>query len=180
MDRTVERRGRRKPPPAEPRALALGWLARRPLCRQEIRTRLAARGVDADEIERTVEGLVAERLLDDEALALDFIVLRSGRLRLGKRRLLRELEQRGVDPVVAERAYERAVENGDLDPREVLRDAVAARLKRERKLDAAARRRVYNALLRAGFPTEGLYAELKRQSAALESAAEDEYDDESP
>jgi len=164
---------------AAPRALALGWLARRPLTRAEMRKRLAAKGFGVEEIERTVAELVDERLLDDEALALDFIVLRSARLRLGKGRLLRELGRRGVDEGVAERAYLQAVESGDLDPESLLRDAVAARLKRERDLDATALRRVYNALLRAGFPAAGLYAELKRQRDALESA-EHEYHDESP
>ncbi|NIM01265.1 MAG: hypothetical protein GTN89_10580 [Acidobacteria bacterium] len=168
MDRTVE-----------PRVLALGWLARRPLCQAELRKRLAARGVDRDSVERTVADLVAERLLDDEALALDYIVLRSGRLRLGKQRLVRDLERRGVDRDVALRAYGRAIEDGDVDPDELLREAVASRLRRERKLTPAAQRRVYNALLRAGFSAEGLYAELKRQSAALESA-EHQDDDESP
>ena len=86
---------------------------------------------------------------------------------------------RGVDREVAEGAYLRAVDDGDLDPDSLLREAVAARLKRERDLDAGALRRVYNALLRAGFPAAGLYAELKRQRDALD-LAEHEYHDESP
>jgi SOS response regulatory protein OraA/RecX len=98
---------------------------------------------------------------------------------LGKVRLLRELERRGVDREVAERAYLRAVDDGDLDPDSLLREAVKARLKRERDLDAGALRRVYNALLRAGFPAAGLYAELKRQRDSLE-LAEHEYHHEGP
>jgi len=166
------RRGRKAQPTAGPRALALGWLARRPLAEAEIRGRLAAKGFDDAEVERTVDALLAERLLDDEALALDFVVLRSARLRLGKARLMRELEQRGVDRGVAERAYQKAVDGGDLDPDRLLREAVTARLKREREPTAAGTRRVYNALLRAGFPAAELYAELKRQR--------DGYHDESP
>ncbi len=170
MDRTVESRRRREAATAEPRALVLGWLARRPLSRAEILGRLADKGVPPDRIERTVADLEAERLIDDEALALDFIVLRSARLRRGKDRLIRELEGRGVDRSVAERAYGRAVESGDVDPHGIMVEAVTTRLRRERELDPAALRRVYNALLRAGFPAEGLYAEIKRQRAAFESA----------
>jgi regulatory protein len=179
MRSTEHQRRRQTTQPAGPRTLALGWLARRPLAREEVRKRLSGKGFGADEIERTISELIAERLLDDAALARDFIVLRSGRLRLGKARLLRELERRGVDREVAEGAYLRAVDDGDLDPDSLLREAVAARLKRERDLDAGALRRVYNALLRAGFPAAGLYAELKRQRDALD-LAEHEYHDESP
>ena len=171
------RRGRTTQP-AGPRTLALRWLARRPLAQVEMRKRLAGKGFGVVEIERTIAELIDERLLDDAALALDFIVLRSARLRLGKRRLLCELERRGVDGGVAERAYNQAVESGAIDPESALRDAVAARLKRERDLGPGALRRVYNALLRAGFPAAGLYAEVKRQRDAFESS-EYGYHDES-
>jgi len=180
MKQAMERRRKRKTRPAGPRALALGWLARRPLAKTEIRKRLAAAGFGSGEIDRTVTELVAERLLDDAALALDFIVLRSHRMRLGRARLLRELARRGVDPGVAERAYERAVECGQLEPERLLRESVAVRLKRSGDRDAAGMRRVYNALLRAGFPAAELYAELKRQRDALDNSAEHEYQHESP
>jgi SOS response regulatory protein OraA/RecX len=179
MGSVEHRRRGQMPQPAGSRVLALRWLARRPLAQAEIRKRLAGKGFGVDEIELTISELVAKRLLDDEALALDFIVLRSARMRLGKRRLLRELERRGIDAGVAERAYLQAVESGDLDPEGQLRAAVAARLKRERDLTTAGLRRVYNALLRAGFPATGLYAELKRQRDARE-LAEHGYHDESP
>ncbi|NIQ29045.1 MAG: hypothetical protein GTN89_01395 [Acidobacteria bacterium] len=162
-----------------PRAQALRWLARRPLTVVETSRRLASEGFDGAEVERTVEALKSEGLLDDESLAFDFVVLRSARMQRGKRRLLLELERRGVDPGVAERAYQAAVDSGDLDPQTLLREAVAMRLKRERVLTDAGLRRVYNALLRAGFPAAELYAELKRQRDAF-GPAEHENHDEGP
>ena len=141
---------------------------------------MAGKGFGAEEVDRTVDDLLANRYLDDDALALDFVLLRSARMRLGKGRLMRELAHRGVDAGVADRAYHRAVESGELDPESLLRESVARRLKRERDLTAAAMRRVYNALLRAGFPAAELYAELKRQRDALDDLAEHEYHDESP
>jgi regulatory protein len=179
MDSMEQPRRGRKTKPAGARALALRWLARRPLAEGEIRKRLAGKGLGPDEIDRTVTDLIAERLLDDPALALDFVVLRSARLHHGKGRLMRELEQRGVSAGVAERAYQQAVESGALDPEGLLRESVAGRLKRERDPTAAGLRRVYNALLRAGFPAAGLYAELKRQRDALDDLAQHEYHDES-
>ena len=166
-------------PPDQGRKFALRWLARRPLTESEIRGRLADKGFDEPQVERTVGELIAKRLIEDSALARDYIVLRSQRLRLGKERLLRDLQRRGVDPEIADRAYREAVEVGDLDPEALLREALTRRIGRERERSTSARRRVYNALLRAGFPAAGLYAELKRQRDAFE-LAEHEYDDESP
>ena len=176
-----DRRGGGNKQPPDPRSLALRWLASRPLTEAEIRARLAAKGFGADEVECTVEHLSAERLIDDAALAADFIVLRSRRLRLGKQRLIRELERRGVASSIAERAYRQAVESGDLDPRAILHEAVERRLKRDPERTAAASRRVYNALLRAGFPAAELYAELKRQQVGTpaELAEHGYHDDES-
>lgn len=156
-------------------------MARRPLSEAEVRRRLAGRGFGDEEIDRTLDELLEGRLIDDAALARDYVVLRAPRMRLGRERLLRELERRGVDSGTAERAYADAVESGDLDPDEVLRDAVRKRLRGERDPSAAGFRRVYNALLRAGFPAAELYAELKRQRGALEAPPEHGYeDDESP
>ena len=143
--------------------MALRWLARRPLTENEIRDRLRKKGVAEDEVERTVAGLLEERLIDDRALADDYIVLRARRLRHGRDRLVRDLRNRGVAEAIAESAFREAVERGDLDPEELLREALARRLGRERERSTAARRRVYNALLRAGFSAAELYAELGRQ-----------------
>jgi regulatory protein len=145
------------------RTFALRWLARRPLTEAEIRRRLAGRGIAPAEVERTLGELIAAGLIDDEALAADYIVLRSRRLRLGKERLLRDLRRRGVDADVAQRAYRAAVDDGDVEPDALLREAVARRLARESRPTDAARRRVYNALLRAGFSAAELNAELGRQ-----------------
>jgi regulatory protein len=145
------------------RGLALRWLARRPLTESEIRDRLRKKEIAEDEVERTVAGLLEERLIDDRALADDYIVLRARRLHLGRDRLVRDLRNRGIAEEIAESAFRGAVERGDLDPEALLRDALARRIGRERERSTAARRRVYNALLRAGFSAAELYAELGRQ-----------------
>ena len=143
--------------------MALRWLARRPLTEAELRGRFADKGFSDNEIERSVRQLIDEGLIDDTALASDYIVLRSRRMHVGRERLLRELKRRGVDGAVADHAWREVVDNGELDPEVLLRDAVTRRLRREGEPTAAARRRVYNALLRAGFPAAELYAEVGRQ-----------------
>ena len=155
--------------------MALGWLARRPLAEAELRKRLGDRGFSDDEVERTVGELIAEKLIDDAGLAADYVVLRAQRMHLGRGRLVRDLQRRGVDRAVAENAWRQAVDSGDLDAGEILRSAVARRLGREREFTAAVRRRVYNALFRAGFAAADVYAELGRQWPP--SDAESGYDD---
>jgi regulatory protein len=145
------------------RTLALRWLARRPLTETEIRGRLAGKDVDDVEIERIVCGLIDERLIDDAILATDFIVLRSRRMHQGKSRLLRDLKRRGVDGEIAERAYREAVDQGEVVPEDLLREALERRIRREPERTDRARHRVYNALFRAGFSAAELYAELSRQ-----------------
>lgn len=146
------------------RSYALGWLARRPLTAVEIQRRLEAKGVPALEIEETVDELLREKFLDDAALAYEFVVLRAERKRHAEQRLVRDLVGRGVSESVASAAWRRAVEAGDVEPQALLRRAVERRLARERHVDSTAQRRVYNALLRAGFTGAEIYAELKRQT----------------
>ena len=89
-------------------------------------------------------------------------MLRAPRLGHGRRRLLLDLRERGVDEAVAEAAWREAVDGGDLDPSELLRR------KLERQLQGTPRiatdrdyARVYNALRRAGFDEEAIRTELE-------------------
>jgi SOS response regulatory protein OraA/RecX len=130
----------------------------------EIQRRLQDKGVPALEIEEAVDELLREKYLDDTALAYDFIVLRAERKGHAEQRLVRDLVGRGVSESIACAAWRRAVEVGDVEPKALIRRAMERRLARERQFDSAAQRRVYNALLRAGFTGAEIYAELKRQT----------------
>lgn len=78
-----------------PRNMAMNWLARREHSRAELREKLAAREVDPDVIEATIEQLVHDGLVSDTRFAEAFV---SARLRRGQGpvRIRAELKRRGV------------------------------------------------------------------------------------
>lgn len=148
------------------RADAARLLAVRPRSFSELSQALVRRGHDAEEAARLCELLCDEGTLNDLELSLHYILARSERLGHGRRRLLRELEERGVDREVAREAWRSAVEAHGLDPRRLLERRAAERVRAGGgRRDGRSFRRVYNALLRAGFDA----AEVR---SALESLGE--------
>jgi len=91
---------------------ALRLLASRPRSENEMRTRLALRGIDPGAIEDEIERLRASGLLDDEKFANAWVEDRKRVSPRGRRMVRYELLGRGIDPEAAERAVE------DIDDRE--------------------------------------------------------------
>jgi regulatory protein len=160
--------GEARSPDAPPRASvrestyddAVELLARRPLSELELRGRLDGRGHDPDDVARVLGRLRAASYLDDERLALDLILFRS-RKGHGPERTSEEIRRRGVGEEAIRRAWEAAARDHDIDPREMLRLRVRRHLQNEaRPLDQRQLRRVYNALLRAGFEAADVRSEL--------------------
>lgn len=148
---------------------ALRELARRPLTRAEIRERLGRKGIPEGEIEAALARLGAARLVDDRALAEHYLRIRAERGRLGKERLLRDLERRGIDRETAEASWSRLEEAGDVDAGAALFREVERRVGTAGgTLDRRRYARVYNALLRAGFEPEAVEAALERYRSGLE------------
>lgn len=156
-------------------------LARRPLSAAELRQRLQRAGYAARDIEAAAGRLEQAGYLDDAELALHYILTRTERLGHGPQRLFRELERRGVAPALVQAVWERAVGDGNLDPQALLRGRIARRLGRESgRLGQRGYARMYNALLRDGFPKEMIEAELSRHEATETSSdppADGTYDD---
>ena len=161
-------------PARGPEAEALHLLARRPLTVAELRERLQRRGHAGAAISQTIDRLGEAGYVDDLRLATDFIVTRAARLGHGRERLLRDLRRRGVDAAVAAEAWSRAVQDGDVQPEDQLRERVRREVERlgslGGQLDPKAYRRVYNAQLRAGFDAERLGAELRPYCQFLDEA----------
>ncbi len=158
---------RRRGGSAFERALAL--VERKPLTRAEVRKKLVGEGFDPGEAEAAVERLAASGVLDDARLASHYLSTRTERLGHGRGRLIAELVRRGVEPEVAERAWEEIVGTGDLDPRALLDREASRRAAAEGgALDRRGYARVYNALLRAGFEPGDVEAALERYRADLE------------
>lgn len=149
----------------EPRALrdrVTALLARRPLTRAELARELAAEGHPAPAVESALADAAERGWIDDLALAVDFIVTRSARLGHGPRRLIADLEARGLAQDLAERAWRLALERGEVDPERLLCAAAERRLGAARGRPTPRElRRVYTALLRAGFAEEAVRQVLR-------------------
>jgi regulatory protein len=140
---------------------ALPFLARKPLTSVELRNALARAGLPDDAVARAIARLRDDGYLDDRKLALHYILARTERLGHGPGRLLRELEKRGVERQVAQAAWNEAVEEHGLLEEKLLQREVRRKLQRcGGKLDLRNFRRVYNALLRAGFEPYAIRSEL--------------------
>lgn len=93
----------------EARALALRWLAARPLTSAELDRRLRARGVPPAVTAAVLRQLARQGLLDDAAVAEDYARTRLQRRPMAAALLQAELERRGVPRAVAQAAAARAV-----------------------------------------------------------------------
>ncbi len=136
---------------------ALVLLSRKPLTERELRRSLGDKGHREDAVNGAVERLLDCGILDDRKLALHYILARTERLGHGAERLMRELQERGVERAVAESAWREAAADHGLDQNALLRREAMRRIERcGGRLGAADYRRVYNALFRAGFDAHAI------------------------
>ncbi|MEM9596162.1 MAG: regulatory protein RecX [Acidobacteriota bacterium] len=80
---------------------ALDLLSRRSHFRQELETKLRARGFDPGDIDGALDTLEGEGYLDDRSTAEQWVAQRLRRRPEGPRKLLAELRRRGADSEVA-------------------------------------------------------------------------------
>ena len=138
---------------------ALRALERRPLSEAELRRALARAGHAAEDVEPVLLRLREAGHLDDRRLA-EQIVRAHARRGHALPRAERELARRGVEPPAIAAAVEALRQLDTQLP--ALGERVRALLAAERApLDARALRRVYNRLLRAGFPEPEVRAALE-------------------
>jgi len=153
---------------------ALTLLARKPLTEVEVRDRLVARGHTGESVRVALARLSDAGYVDDLRLALHFICTRSCRLGHGPRRLIEQLRARGLHADQAWRAWSQAVDQGEVDPIEMLRAEIRRRLGSDgRIVDRRQYGRVYNALLRAGYEPDRIEVALRALPGADE--VEDEF-----
>ncbi|MEZ5319663.1 MAG: regulatory protein RecX [Vicinamibacterales bacterium] len=144
------------PPSAPARTTALRLLGRRDYSVTELRDRLARRGYPADDIETTVERLQADGLLDDRRFAEAYVRTASRLKSRGRRRIERELVARGIDRSLA--ADLTAGITDDVETTAIERLLLRRRL--SLPLAPAARRSLYQQLLRRGFSSDAISAAL--------------------
>jgi len=168
----------------------LAWLARRELSERQLRQRLATRGMDESAIDAAVDRLTRERALDDRRVAAAYArtaVRIKGRAR---ERVRREIEALGVARDLAKAAVDEVF--AEVDESSLLERAVekqwkarlrsAGRRSAEPQADAPDRRdvqRIYQALVRQGFPADQVRQALRRRRATDASLPEPRSDTES-
>jgi regulatory protein len=139
------------------RPAALRLLSRRDYTTSELRAKLLAHEYAADDVESVIRNLTDQGLLDDRRTAAAYVRLASVVKGRGRLRIQRELEARGVDRALA-RELVGALQASDET------SAIERFLQRKRvssRLSLADRRRVYQQLLRRGFPAEAIERALK-------------------
>ena len=137
--------------------VALRLLARRELSTAQLRDRLTRRELRPSEIDAAVERLTRERAVDDTRTALAY-ARRAAEVKLrGRSRTRREIEALGIAPPTARHAV--ATVFDEVDEESVLERAIAKRLHGPIR-DRTQFRRLYQALLRQGFPPDRVAALL--------------------
>jgi regulatory protein len=150
-------------------------LGRRALSAGEIRTKLARKAVNADDVERSMSRLREYGFVDDSKFAEGFATARKEVF--GAARVMRDLRQRRVSAPVAEKAVEAAYENVDETEavtawlqRKLRGKNIAEFLSEEKNLAS-----VYRKLRYAGFRSGPAIVVLKRyanKADDLEDAAD--------
>jgi regulatory protein len=135
-------------------------LARRELCEAQVRTRLARRQLDPDEIEAAIARLQSERALDDRRTALACARTEANVKRHGRLRALRQIETLGIARDLARAAVAEVF--GDLDEDQLIEQALSRRLRDGVSLEeATAVRRVHRYLLAQGFDAARVHAAIR-------------------
>jgi len=132
---------------------------RREYTAAELRRRLRDRGYTDDATEDCIRRLTADGTLDDRRVAANHIRTARDIKSRGRLRIERELVARGIAPPLARELL------GDLpsddDQAQIAR--VLARKRLPARLSIAERRRIFQHLLRRGFPADAITNALRRR-----------------
>jgi regulatory protein len=143
---------------------ALTMLSRRELSEAQVRTRLARRQFEDDEIEAAVERLRQDGTINDRRVALSAARLESAIRHRGRARVIQKLRTLGIDSDTAAAAVDEVFE--EVDESALLDRAFDRRLKGQSpaELDEKARARIVRGLAAQGFPFDAIMKRLKGSS----------------
>jgi regulatory protein len=145
--------------------VALTLLARRELAEAQLRTRLAKRKFDDEEIDDALVRLKRERALDDHRTALACARTQIRIKHRGRARVVRQIEALGIARDIASDAVAEAF--AEVDEPALLEQALDRRLRHGLLLaDPAVFRRVHRYLLGQGFDPGQVTALLRRRRRA--------------
>ena len=138
----------------------LKMLGRRELSEAQVRTRLARRQFEPDDIDAAIDRLQRERALDDRRTALACARTEAHVKRHGRLRALRQLDMLGIARDLARAAVSEVF--GELDEDLLIEQALDRRLRHGVSLEeTAAVRRVHRYLLAQGFDAARVHAAIR-------------------
>lgn len=141
---------------------ALDLLEARARGTEELRRLLIRKGEPAEEVDRAIERLVANGLLNDANFARQFArskVLGAG---LSRRRLQQELTKRGVARELSADAIEQVFEDESVDDAMTIQRVAQKKLRTLSRLDPVVqRRRLYAFLARRGYDADDIQRVLR-------------------
>ena len=141
----------------------LNLLARRELAEAQLRTRLARRQFEDDEIDAALTRLRRERAVDDRRTAVACARTQVRLKHRGRARVVRQVEALGIDRDIARDAVAEVF--AELDENALLEEALDRRLRHGLSLgDQAVARRVHRYLLGQGFDPGRVAALLRRRA----------------
>jgi len=144
---------------------AVKALGRRFYTEAELTQRLGQRAANEDDVPATINRLRGIGYLDDARAAEAHAYVRRELDRLGRRRVLSELEHRGVSPDIAEKTVDEVY--AEVDETEQIRAFLKRKLGRKTEEpieDPKLLARLYAAMQRAGYSSAGIAAALRRLS----------------
>jgi regulatory protein len=148
------------------RLAALRILAYRSLPSGEIARRLVRKGHLPAVAREAVLGLVEGGVINDEEFARHYVRTRAQRFRYGPGRLARDLRRLGIGEEAARKAVAGTLEQDGVDPRRLLAEAAARKLRTLQDLDGPTRRRrLKTYLLRRGFAAADVIEVVKETLA---------------
>ena len=145
----------------------LTLLARRELAEAQVRTRLAKRKFDQDDIDAAVARLRSERAIDDRRTALACARTEVRIRHRGRARVVRQIEALGIARDIARDAVAEVF--AEIDEPALLEQALDRRLRHGMSLsDPAVLRRVHRYLLGQGFEPGRVMTLLRRRRKGTE------------
>ncbi len=140
---------------------ALRYLARRSRSESEMRKYLERKGYDNSQIDTTIAWLMEKKYLNDEEFAAAWVRNRQQLAPRGKRRLMIELYQKGIDRDTANQAVQHSISSES--EAEAAYQAVLSRKNRYRGMETLEiKQKIYNFLSYRGFSSDAVESAFER------------------
>lgn len=138
---------------------AIHLLEYRDRTEKDMRRKLQQGDYPLEVIDKTIEYLKSYGYIDDKRYAGRYLSMRLGGK--GRRRLFMELQQKGVDPSLAQEAWMEICQEEDINERAAIRRLIEKKVGERTRLPRKEYQRLLNYLARRGFSWEDISAELE-------------------